>query len=114
MNMHPRMGTLKATQKKKYYPSGKLLMTYSTGKDGNPEGPYKEYYENGKLEAEGTIIDGRKEGMWNFYSEDGGLQAKGEFNRGFKNGKWQYNLKNLPKTFDWRIYFEPETLFGIN
>jgi len=39
-------------------------------------GPYKEYYPNGKIKAEGEYMTGKKNGEWKFYLQNGALDAE--------------------------------------
>lgn len=45
-------------------------------------GPAKEYYRSGKLEAEGEMKDGMKTGEWVYYLNSGNVKAKGSFLNG--------------------------------
>ena len=40
------------------------------------DGPFKTYYENGKLKTEGTFIDGKMNGLYKSYHENGKLQIE--------------------------------------
>ena len=37
---------------------------------------------------QGTMKDGEKEGLWHFYHENGQLKRKGEFKNGWMQGPW--------------------------
>jgi antitoxin component YwqK of YwqJK toxin-antitoxin module len=101
-------------QEKTFYPSGALRYVYSLGQNGNPEGSFKEYYENGNIQAQGSYVSDRKEGLWHFFHDNGRLKAQGEFNLGYKNAKWIYTMNKFTGQLDWSIYIEPSQLFGIN
>ena len=50
---------------------------------------HKEYYDNGKIKAEGKLKIGKKEGKWIFYHCDGkSIWLKGEFKNGLKEGEF--------------------------
>ncbi len=53
-------------------------------------GKYKEFYVNGKLKAEGTVVDNTSEGLWKYYDEDGHLVSQGYERNGVKNGRWKH------------------------
>ena len=50
------------------------------------DGPYTEYYSNGKLKAEGEIENGLREGSWISYSAEGVIMSKCDYTKGVKNG----------------------------
>jgi antitoxin component YwqK of YwqJK toxin-antitoxin module len=50
------------------------------------DGPYTEYYKNGKLKAEGEIENGLREGTWISYSSEGNIMSKCDYTKGVKNG----------------------------
>jgi len=47
-----------------------------------------EYYESGKVKAEGRSINGVKLGRWIYYYENGRIQRVGNFKDGKKIGEW--------------------------
>ena len=49
-------------------------------------GPYTEYYKNGKLKAEGEIENGLREGTWTSYSAEGVIMSRCDYTKGVKNG----------------------------
>ena len=67
------------------YPSGYDWngIWYMCGKNALITGPYKSYYENGKIMQEGRfkIIDkkSRAVGIWKFYNEDGTLKEEKDY-----------------------------------
>jgi antitoxin component YwqK of YwqJK toxin-antitoxin module len=67
-----------------YYENGQLS-TKGAFKNGEQEGPWLSYYENGQLSTKGAFKNGEQEGPWLSYYENGQLYSKGAF----KNGKWE-------------------------
>jgi len=59
-------------------------------KNDKKEGLWKEYYENGKLKAEGSYAAGLKEGLHKEWANDGVLLLEGYYKKGKANGlmKW--------------------------
>ena len=46
-------------------------MKEGTFKDGEPDGLWTEWYENGQKDLEGTYKDGKKDGLWISWYENG-------------------------------------------
>ena len=63
-------------------------------KDGKPEGEWKWYHENGKLETIASFKDGKAEGEWKWYHENGKLETIGSFKGGKAEGEWKSYYKN--------------------
>ena len=71
-----------------------------TGKlTGNPQGSFKNgqrdgawvhYYENGQLEYKGNFKNGWLEGAWVWYYDDGQVNNKGNYKKGKRDGAWVY------------------------
>jgi uncharacterized protein len=62
---------------------------------GNKQGPFKEYFENGNVMAEGKYTDSKKIGYWKFYYQDGTLEQEGNFNsKGKQIGEWVWYYDN--------------------
>lgn len=69
-----------------------------TSETGIKDGPWKEYYEDGKLRAEGKYKKGKAVGPWKFYFRSGKLEQEGNYNaRGNYEGvwRWYYESGNL-------------------
>ncbi len=64
-----------------------------TGKNANPNGYNKFYYDNGKVSSEGTMRDGKPDGYWKTYSEYGIIKSEG-------------NRKNFQLDSVWKFYNE--------
>jgi len=63
-------------------------------KNGEQEGPWFTYYENGQLSDKGAYKNGKKEGPWVGYYENGKLYSKGAFKNGEQEGPWVLYYKN--------------------
>lgn len=53
-------------------------------------GRFTEYYNSGKVLAEGPKAGPRNVGHWRFFAEDGTLQREGEYAIGKRTGEWKY------------------------
>jgi hypothetical protein len=60
-----------------------------TYKDGERDGPYEEYYENGQLTEKGTYKDGERDGPFEWYHENGQLMSRGTFSNGETDGPYE-------------------------
>lgn len=49
-------------------------MSWCVDNDGNKHGPYKTWYENGKIESEGEYSKGVRIGTWRYWSPSGKLE----------------------------------------
>ena len=82
---------------KTYYDNGTLSDETGMLKDGTLTGSHKEYYENGKLKAEGSYINKTPDGYWKFYYENGVLSSEGKYDKkGMRDNK----------TGIWKTYYE--------
>ncbi len=62
---------------------------------GEKDGPWKEYFDDGKLKATGDYIKDKKSGTWNFYHNNGNIEQTGNYNdRGQLNGQWKWYYQN--------------------
>ena len=61
---------------------------------GNREGYWEEYYDNGQLSSKGHYVNGRREGFWEDYYDNGQLAHKGHF----VNGVFQEEKKEVVLT----------------
>lgn len=100
---------------REYDSTGKVVNAYRYKNDvkiaegmldslGLEEGPWKYFYSDGKLKAEGEYINGKKEGEWIYYFPDETIQQKGKYVNGLPNGFWQwwYNNKQLHREETYR------------
>tara|TARA_B100000315_G_C14308022_1_gene464989 strand:- start:270 stop:683 length:414 start_codon:yes stop_codon:yes gene_type:complete len=56
--------------------------------NGQYEGPWFHYYDNGRLLEKGDYKNGEKEGTWVSYWVNGQLMEKTNFKNGEKEGAW--------------------------
>lgn len=88
--------------RREYSEDGRILMAYTfrdgqiTGQgimteQGIKQGPWKEYYSDGKLKAEGDYSEGKKVGGWKYYYPDGTLEQEGYYNaEGLLDALWKW------------------------
>ena len=57
-------------------------------KNGKREGPWVEYWDNGRLAAKGAYKNGKEEGPWVQYWENGQLLIKHASKNGKEEGPW--------------------------
>lgn len=69
------------------YPKGKLK-SQVTHKNAN-EVYVKNYFETGKLMAEGKYVNRKKDSIWNFYNEQEILVSVESYKLGVKHGTWK-------------------------
>ena len=65
-----------------------------TFKNGKKEGPWIEYWTNGRLKYKGFYKNGNREGPWVGYHKNGQLFSKGNYKNGEKERHWVVYLKN--------------------
>lgn len=59
--------------------------------DGNKDGWWKEFFNDGSLKAEGNYEDGKSNGEWKFNYLNGKMEQTGKFNKqGKPDGKWKW------------------------
>ena len=56
--------------------------------NGNRNGHWEWYYENGQISSKGGYKEGQQHGLWVVYWSDGQLYEKGEFKKGKNIGLW--------------------------
>ena len=71
----------------RYYENGQLMLK-GTYKDGEFDGPFEQYFPIGKLESKGTYKDGVEDGPFEVYSDNGQLSLKGTVKDGEQCGEW--------------------------
>jgi antitoxin component YwqK of YwqJK toxin-antitoxin module len=61
--------------------------------EGDKDGPWVEYHDNGRLFQKGTYKNGKEHGPWVIYHGNGQLRTKGDYKNGKKVGTpWvEYN-----------------------
>jgi len=95
-------GTVPEGVRREYDETGKIVAGYffrkgsMTGEgiideEGNRDGPWKEYYEEGGLRSTGTYDKGIRIGEWKFYYPDGKVEQQGKYNKkGKADGIWTW------------------------
>ena len=71
-----------------YYENGQLRRK-GDYKNGKVEGSWVGYYEYGQLKSKGDYKNGEEEGSWVSYYDNGQLQYKGDYKNGKKEGYWE-------------------------
>ena len=56
--------------------------------EGVFNGPYRQYYANGRLRLQGVYSEGKKEGVWSSFHKNGQLHSKGLYRKGLWEGPW--------------------------
>jgi uncharacterized protein len=73
------------------FEAGMMVSEGITGRDGVRNGPWKDYYLDGRLKAEGNYSDGVRTGKWTFYHPNGVVEQVGEFDeQGRPVGRWEW------------------------
>ena len=58
-------------------------------KNGQKDGTYQVYFNNGQLKIKGRYVNGEKDGIWEEYYTNGQLGIKGEFKNNKLDGQWE-------------------------
>lgn len=58
--------------------------------DGRRNGPWKNFYENGKVKEEGEYDYNRRTGEWTFYNREGRIIQTGTYRNGRPEGLWKW------------------------
>jgi len=78
-------------EKSRMYHNGLVTGEGNMLDDGNKDGPWKEYFSDGSLKAEGNYDDGKTVGEWKYYHLNGKFEQTGKFNKqGKPDGKWKW------------------------
>ena len=59
--------------------------------NGDKNGYWEEYYDNGNLWYKGSYVNGSPDGYWEFYWYDGNLSSKGSYVNGNRTGYWEFH-----------------------
>ena len=82
----------------KYYENGHK-MEEKTLKNGKEQGLFNQWYDNGQIRSEETYKDGKEDGKWIYWYEDAIREKQGVFRNGIIVGDWTYynidHQKNL-------------------
>jgi antitoxin component YwqK of YwqJK toxin-antitoxin module len=71
---------------------GKRINQYNI--DGNKEGYWEIYWENGNLDYRGNYVAGKEDGIWESYFSNGEFYSKGFYVAGKKYGYWEFYNSN--------------------
>lgn len=52
-------------------------------------GPYRQWYADGTVRADGSFDDDQRDGLWTEYREDGTKKAETTFEDGARDGRWR-------------------------
>ncbi|KPK86972.1 MAG: hypothetical protein AMS27_03840 [Bacteroides sp. SM23_62_1] len=77
-----------------YNESGNVVAEGIIDVEGNREGPWKEYYQDGKIRATGNYQNNERSGKWVFYYKNGKVEQTGDFIRGRTTGIWTWYYEN--------------------
>jgi antitoxin component YwqK of YwqJK toxin-antitoxin module len=69
-----------------YNDVGLLLSEGIVDDAGNYNGKWKDFYPDGKVQAEGSYNDNRRSGLWKFYASTGNVIQTGSYNNGRPDG----------------------------
>jgi antitoxin component YwqK of YwqJK toxin-antitoxin module len=102
--------------KREFNPEGKVERAYLfrdgiligegiIREDGNKDGPWKDYYPDGKVKAEGNYDNGKQVGEWKYYHQNGRIEQAGRFSKQGKlegTWKWYYETGTLAREEHYR------------
>ena len=67
-------------------------------KDGNKDGYWESFHDNGKLSEKGKYKKGLRVGIWESYHDNGQLWVRGKYTKdGTRDASWEYFDKNGKK-----------------
>ena len=93
-----------------YYPNGKDIFFKGGYKNGEKDGDWVFYYMNGNIELEGTFKNDLKDGVWAQYYRDGNLIRKELYN----NGEYVRRISLKESETSKKKLFVPRRLSGEN
>jgi antitoxin component YwqK of YwqJK toxin-antitoxin module len=73
-----------------YNDNGQLMSEGIVDEAGNKNGKWKDYFPDGKVEAEGQYNNSRRTGIWKFYNASQKLEQTGSFNNDRPDGLWTW------------------------
>jgi uncharacterized protein len=77
------------------YHDGTIIGEGTVLEDGSRDGPWKEFYSDGSLRAEGKYEAGKRAGDWKFYHPNGKIEQTGKYTRSGKpDGIWNWYFDN--------------------
>ncbi|MBK7711213.1 MAG: hypothetical protein IPJ37_09885 [Bacteroidales bacterium] len=84
----------KVTNAYVYNDNGLLISEGIVDESGNRNGKWKDFFPNGKVQAEGQFNDNRRTGVWKFYNASGKVEQTGSYNNGRPDGIWKWYYDN--------------------
>jgi uncharacterized protein len=77
------------------YKNGVVVGEGLVMEDGNRNGPWKDFYPDGSLKAEGNYDNGNQTGEWKYYHSNGKIEQTGKFTKqGKLTGTWKWYFDN--------------------
>jgi hypothetical protein len=73
---------VRAAEQVETYPDGKQKGVYAVGEDGAKNGPFKEFFPDGKLKAQGAYRQGKLSGPYKGYHPNGRMKTKAAYRDG--------------------------------
>ena len=77
-----------------YTDNGLMVSEGIIDEAGNRNGKWKDYFPNGKVQAEGQFTDNRRSGIWKFYNNFEKVEQTGSYNNGRPDGLWKWYYDN--------------------
>jgi antitoxin component YwqK of YwqJK toxin-antitoxin module len=77
-----------------YNDNGLLISEGIVDEAGNRNGKWKDFYPDGKVQAEGQYTDNRRSGIWKFFNLAQKLEQTGGYNSGRPDGVWRWYYEN--------------------
>lgn len=105
-----------------YFDNGNIEQTGSYDKEGNFVGEWKWYYKDGNKRIVEQFFDGQLEGQFYEFNDDGETMIEGEYVNGLREGEWLIIVNNyiekgsfLENVKDgvWRYYYSEDSLYYI-
>ena len=88
-------------QEEDKYDFSKFSNIFATIKDGEPDGLFIYWYENGRKRSEETYKDGKEDGLWTSWYENGQKSEEGTYKDGKEDGLWTSWYENGQKRGEW-------------
>lgn len=78
----------------KVYDQGIKLYEGIIDDEGRKQGPWKVFYRDGKLKAQGAYKNDLKVGQWRYFFKDGMVEQQGNYLAGNPNGFWTWYFED--------------------
>ena len=97
-----------------FWPNGKKRAE-GTYMNKELSGVYKSWHENGRKDSEGSYLDGEEHGIWKAYTSDGSLDDTTTYKHGKRDGPWiKYSTNSAGRTYKVReVMFKDGTKHGL-